>query len=406
MSGLSHRAPRASLGDAPSRARQREVVLEAARRYAAARRHRHRQQQRVHAPPWRALRRGVIDPAGLSQCLLELRGNPTKGRRLPQVFEELGLATPAQVRDLIADLKAEPPREFSPPPPESDPRLGKVIQRVLCDRRLLATELTATYMGRLPRDPQPVMLVLMAKEALHEGLWIDGLEALRATQKLDAPNLLPLLEVERDDAGFAMIYRFFPKGLLLASLLQRVGRLKLSEVLRITRELASGLKSLHDLGRYHRDVQPCHVVLRPDGRVFLFNTGLVFEPRGAEAFGARRTIYGSPHYIAPEACQGHPPNTASDIYSLGVLAFEMATGVRPFEGEEFEDLRAQHLEAPVPDVSAAYPELPKPVVDLFGWLMSKQPKDRPDATKLIGVLRSLEETIDRSGSTQRLEGHG
>jgi len=343
----------------------------------------------------RALAEGLVDGPTLTKLLLVASARPD--RPLAELLARDGEADPGRVEQLAADL--------GPPPPPPKPEKVRVdVMGVRCGLKLDAGPAWTRYVGHRPSDPQPVAVLVIDTDALRQGLWVDFLETVRASKDVRGPNLFDVLEVGRADEGFVIVTRFFPGTITLEALLGRVHRLKLSEALRIGREVARGLKDLHAAGLAHRDLTPANVLLTRDGKVFVRDAGIVFQP--AEAREAGERVYGTPHYMAPETLKGNAGNPLSDVYALGVIAYEMAAGARPFEGERYADLKRQHLEdAPVrPD--AVLGDLPGDVGDLVTWLLAKDSKERPHAEKLVNVIQTLERSIVRSGSTERLEGLG
>ncbi len=351
-----------------------------------------------------ALKVGMISGPQLTEALLIQSASGGK-HRLDQVLVDRRMLRPeqaSQLKDGVELTGAGEARDFEPSP-AAQARVGKIVEKLLCDKVLAEEPLITMYAGRLPRDPLGAALTLIEKAAMRAGLWMDFLETVRACKDVEHPNLISVLEVSRTDEHFAIITRYQKGGITLRELIDRVRRLKLSEALRITREIAQGLAALHAKGIVHRDVKPENVILGRGGEVQLWRAGVVFEPKGASEFAQPRTVFGTPHTISPEALTGEPPNPLSDVYALGVIAYELATGVRPFEGDRLADLRRQHLEDPPVAPHTIMRALPQEVGELLVWLLSKKPAERPTAEKLVATLERLEKTIQRSGRTQKFQ---
>ncbi|WP_034408258.1 serine/threonine-protein kinase [Deinococcus murrayi] len=176
--------------------------------------------------------------------------------------------------------------------------------------------------------------------------------------------------------------RYYPEGTLADALAGRGGAaLPLPLALRLLAQLASALAYLHGLGVVHQDVKPHNIYL--DGeRAALGDLGSAyFTAQGGRASG-------SPFYMAPEIYRGDASSPASDVYSLGVLAYEVLTGTRPFGGDTYEDLMAAHLNRFAPPLAAHGPALPRPVARLLELSLAKRPGDRPTAETLRGALRT------------------
>lgn len=347
------------------------------------------------------LRQKTLDPRKVTEA--RLQQSKTGFRRpLSEFLTAAGLSV-EQLGQARASAKPSAIEAELEPTEAAKARVGQICVKVLLDGVIRHTDLITSYVGRLPRDPQPVALDLIDKSALRHGLWMDFLETVRACKGVRVRNLVEVIEVDRTPEAFGVVTRYHKGALTLRKLLDRIHRLKLSEALRILRELAQGLSALHAAGLVHRDVKPENVLLGQQGEVQLQNAGVVWEPEGAEAFGGPRMIFGTPHSISPEVCRGEQPGPLSDIYNLGVVGYELVTGVRPFEGATLAELRPQHLEhAPVAPHSILS-ALPKEVGELMMWMLSKKPSDRPTAPKLVGTLQELERSIKRTGATQKFQ---
>ena len=140
--------------------------------------------------------------------------------------------------------------------------------------------------------------------------------------------------------------------------------------------MAQPLEAVHAGGIIHRDLKPENVMLRADGSVALADFGVAKPLHKDESLGLAQTrhgeVVGTPYYLSPEQARGDPITPASDLYSLGVMFFEMLAGERPFSGETLELLLARHLNATPPrlppDVAALQPVLVR--------LLAKSPADR------------------------------
>jgi serine/threonine protein kinase len=351
-----------------------------------------------------ALSRNMITGPQLTEALLVQSQGGMK-RALERIMIERKFMTHDQIRQLTSRMESTPtlkqPQATSDA--EAKKHVGKIVNRVLCDSVIDVGEFVITYLGRLPRDPDPVALRLVSKRALRAGLWMDFLETVRGCIGVQANNLVEVIDVGRIDEAFVIVTRHQKGGMTLESLLGRVRRLKLSEALRICKEIAKGLAALHAASLVHRDVNPSNVLLGRTGEVQLMNAGVVFEPQGAEKFAAKLSVFGTPHYISPEALKGYPPDPMTDIYALGVLAYDLVTGVKPFEGETLEELRKQHLEDEVIPPHTIMKALPKDVGELLAWMLHKTPTERPTAPKLVSTLERLEKSIKRTGMTQKFQ---
>ena len=165
--------------------------------------------------------------------------------------------------------------------------------------------------------------------------------------------------------------------------------------------IADALSVVHKAGLVHRDVKPGNVMLAPGGRVVLMDFGLVLPD--ADRAG-HRSVAGSLQYMAPEALTGSlAEGTANlvDVYGLGVMGFELLTGVAPFDGEEALELYRSKTRTPQPRVSDLRADVPPPLDALLAQLMAPDPSERPQgAEAALWQLRSLRSRIGSGGATR------
>jgi CheY-like chemotaxis protein len=168
-------------------------------------------------------------------------------------------------------------------------------------------------------------------------------------------------------------------------------RFTVAETLDLLLLLTDGLTAIHRAGIAHRDVKPGNVLLAPGNRAVLTDLG-VFVPE-VEAGRGVCEIVGTPYYMAPEAVMGRiAPGEANllDVYSVGVIAFELLTGQRPYDGSRVVDVLSQQIAAPVPRASTFVSGLPERLVQLVGECMAKDPHDRPPGIESVNwQLRAI-----------------
>jgi len=173
------------------------------------------------------------------------------------------------------------------------------------------------------------------------------------------------------------------------------------EALDLLVSIADALSVVHKAGLVHRDVKPGNVMLAPGGRVVLMDFGLVLPD--ADRAG-HRSVAGSLQYMAPEALTGSlAEGTANlvDVYGLGVMGFELLTGVAPFDGEEALELYRSKTRTPQPRVSDLRTDVPPPLDALLAQLMAPDPSERPQgAEAALWQLRSLRSRIGSGGATR------
>jgi serine/threonine-protein kinase len=166
----------------------------------------------------------------------------------------------------------------------------------------------------------------------------------------------------------------------LSALLAREGRLGLARSLDIVGQAAVAVGAAHRAGLVHRDIKPANLLVRPDGLVKVTDFG-VAQALGSQAGDQHDGLLGTAGYLSPEQATGRPATPASDIYALGVVAYECLAGRRPFTGDHPIAVALAHLlqaPPPLPD------DVPTPVRALVAQAMAKDPRYRPGDTSLFG----------------------
>lgn len=166
-----------------------------------------------------------------------------------------------------------------------------------------------------------------------------------------------------------------------------------SEALRITRETALALNHAHDKGYIHRDIKPENILFRTDGSAVLSDFGVAKTVSAASRMTNAGTVVGTPHYMSPEQARGKPVDGRSDIYSLGVVFFEMLTGSVPYQADEAIAIAIKHLTAPTPKLPPQYAVYQ----NILNKLLAKDPDERFQTGKdLVDAIDAIENTLTGS----------
>lgn len=217
----------------------------------------------------------------------------------------------------------------------------------------------------------------------------------RNIARLKHPGVVQVYDFENDtdNESYYMVMELVDGPTLkelLASLAARGEMMSLGEVLRIIREAAGALAYAHSQKMIHRDVKPANLMLDKDNRVVLTDFGIAKIVTGVQ-FTSSGGMVGTPAYMAPEQGLGDAGDERSDLYSLGVIFYQLVTGALPYEAETPLGTILKHLNEPVPSVRDINPDLPETVDTAIQRLMAKDPEDRyQSAADLITDIEHIE----------------
>lgn len=196
----------------------------------------------------------------------------------------------------------------------------------------------------------------------------------RLIARLEHPHILPIHDFGEADGVPYMVMRYLEAGTLKERL--NASPLTLPEVDRIFSQLADALQYAHENGVIHRDIKPSNVMLDKRGSVFLTDFGIARMLEGSSSLTATGTVTGTPDYMSPEQAQGLKADQRSDVYSLGIVLFEMLTGRVPFEAETPLAVLFKQIQEPPPPLSVIRPDLPYPLEPVLLKALTKNPADR------------------------------
>jgi tRNA A-37 threonylcarbamoyl transferase component Bud32 len=246
------------------------------------------------------------------------------------------------------------------------------IRGYRCVRRLAAGALADLYVGESERAGMLVALkVARDRQDEHESVDVFArfLQEYELAQRVDGPGVVRFYDLGVSDEHAWLVMEYFPRGDLRRCI--RAG-IAPREALRLAGEVARALASVHAAGVLHRDLKPGNVMLRADGSIALIDFGLSKDAALESSVTGHGTILGTPHYMSPEQGHAEPIDGRSDLYSLGVVLFEMLTGEKPFRAENPMAIVYKHRKEPVPRL----PERFAAVQPVLERLLAKAPADR------------------------------
>ncbi len=261
-------------------------------------------------------------------------------------------------------------------------------------RKIGSGGMTEVYLAARESDGLPVVLKVLdaSGKAASEHL-SRFIQEYTLLSRIEHPHVIRIYDQGFTDDHAYIAMEYFEMGDLRAEITAGMSQ---QRVVRIVAQVAQALGAIHACGIIHRDLKPENIMRRPDGSVALADFGIAKSMLQAENMALTQTrhgdVVGTPYYLSPEQAAGNEITPASDLYSLGVMMFEMLAGQRPFIAETLDLLLARHLTAPTPALPPAHAAL-QPVIER---LMAKRPGDRyPTPQALVADLdqRALLQTV-------------
>ena len=266
----------------------------------------------------------------------------------------------------------------------ADSLIGKVLGTCTLQKIIGQGGMGAVYLAQQSRPRRQVAVkVLLPTTTLTAHQRAAFLERFRretdAAASLEHPNILHVHEYgERD--GLAYLVMPYISGGTIRDLLEQEEQLPLAKALNYLEQLASALDFAHEHGVIHRDIKPANILLTAEGRLLLTDFGLVKIIADGQTPQMRLTgagaPVGTPDYMAPEQVLGEVVDGRSDLYSLGVILYQMLTGLTPFQGETPMQIAAQQLQTPPPSPRLLRKDLPLAAEQVLLKAMAKRPADR------------------------------
>jgi serine/threonine protein kinase len=254
---------------------------------------------------------------------------------------------------------------------------GGPLTQVFSATEIATDAACAVKLLRAEVEDQPTAIKLFQREA-------------RAGLAVRHPHLVRLRHAHVTRAPYFLVMDLLP-GESLRRRLRREYRLDLSSALWVARQTAEALAALHRAGFLHGDVKPDNIRLIDDGTAILLDLGFAHRPGENVHLLNQGYILGTVNYLAPELCgQDFEDDVASDLFSFGVMLFEMLTGRFPYPAGSIQQTLRRHISDPPADIRGHAPSLPAALVSLIDRLLARRPADRPRAGAVVQQLIGLE----------------
>jgi serine/threonine-protein kinase len=254
------------------------------------------------------------------------------------------------------------------------------------------------YRARDPKLDRPVALKLLRRrEKGGDALESAVIEEGRLMARVRHPNVVTVYGAERIEGRVGLWMEFVGAGRTLEDELRARGRFTAADVIAVGRDLAAALSAVHRAGLRHRDVKAQNAIRDTEGRIVLTDFGAGHEVDEAVNGIEDHGLAGTPLYLAPEVLKGGPASTASDLYSLGVLLFHIATASFPVRGRTLDEIRRAHQSGQRRRLAEERPDLPSWLARVIDTLIEPNPQAR------FTTAADVESALATSGTPVRVQ---
>lgn len=218
-----------------------------------------------------------------------------------------------------------------------------------------------------------------------------------AASSLSHPNIVEMYDVGEDDGKYYIVMEYV-EGKTLKSLIKKRGGLTLPEVIDIMTQLTSAIACAHDSNIIHRDIKPQNVLIKEDGIVKITDFGIAMALNSNE-LTQTNSVMGSVHYLPPEQANGKGATLKSDIYSLGIVMFELLTGQLPFKGDNAVEIAIKQMKNQIPSVCSINKLIPQSVENIILKACAKNPKNRYNT--VVEMYNDIETCLDEERMNEK-----
>lgn len=271
-----------------------------------------------------------------------------------------------------------------------EPTEEQVVREALKDEYEIIGELgrggmAIVFRGRDKQLDREIAIKVLPFSLAFDAEFVERFQReARTAARLEHPNIIPIYRVGRCGRVIYFVMKFL-RGSSLSGLLEKRGRLPPAEIKRLLVDTASALGYAHQHGVVHRDIKPDNIMFDEGGRAVLTDFGIAKAGTGTRLTGTGMVI-GTPHYMSPEQVRAQPLDGRSDIYSLGVVAYQCLVGSVPFDGEDAFSIGYKHITEPIPSPELKTAEELR-LFAIIRKMMAKAPEERyQTAEELLAAL--------------------
>jgi serine/threonine-protein kinase len=248
--------------------------------------------------------------------------------------------------------------------------------------------MAVVYRARDLMLERPVAIKILREDFSRDPSFRDRFhQEAKAAANLSHPNIVTVHDFGLDAGRLFLVMEHMP-GTDLKTLLRQRGRFSLEEAIPIIVQACAGIGYAHRSGLIHCDIKPHNILVSPDQRVKVTDFGIARALASIQPDEQSQVVWGSPQYFSPEQAAGGPPSTSSDVYSLGIILFELLTGQLPFQASSPTELARLHRAVRAPSPRQYNAEIPEAVEQIILKVLSKEPSARYRTADQLGRVLS------------------
>jgi len=287
---------------------------------------------------------------------------------------------------------------------QTDPLIGRLIdQRYRVTRRLARGGMATVYVAQDERLERPVALKVMHPHLAESDAFVERFHReARAAARIVHPGVVSVFD-QGVVSGQGFLVMELIDGTNLRALLNAQGAFTIPQALRYTTDILEALRAAHRMGVIHRDIKPENILVPTDGPAKVADFGLA-RAVSEGSTSATGNMLGTVAYIAPEIALTTEANARSDLYSVGIMLYEMLTGAVPWADESPLQIASHHVSDDVPSPSATLPWIPREIDDLIAALTARNPANRcADASDALDLVARAAASIPSDIANRRAE---
>ncbi len=271
--------------------------------------------------------------------------------------------------------------------------IPKTIGRYKVKAKIAEGGMATIYRAHDPRFKRDVAIKMLPREFLHDRTFRTRFEReAEIIASLEHPAIVPVYDYGDEDEQPYFVMRYMPDGSLAERVLER--SLPLAEAARIISRLAPALDAAHAKGIIHRDLKPANILFDQYDEPYISDFGIVKIVEAGTTLTGKAMTIGTPDYMSPEQASGETLDGRSDVYSLGIVLFEMLTGSLPYVADTPLGLAYKHVNEPLPHVLDKMPTLPPGCQRVIEKATAKRKEDRyPTAAAMAAALSVVAQSV-------------